>query len=678
MTLNGGETLKRNIKLDQFQEQAVFTKQRNTVVVAAPGSGKTTVIINRVAHLVEDMRIHTTQIIVITFTKAAALHMKERYSKLTGSDSIPFFGTFHGLFYRILRKNNLDFQMIESNQSYQIIQKVLTTYLDEVSEDKVKEVIHAISIYKNSGSDLQSFEPAIDKGVFIQCLRTYEGYKKERGLLDFDDLQLICRDLFIKNPRILQEYQKKFKHILVDEFQDCDTTQIEILKMLNKENSVFAVGDEDQCIYGFRGSRPDCMVHFDEHFEKAQKIYLSYNYRSPENIINVSKEIISNNIMRNNKNIIPWRKDHQGFRIIHCIDENHQCEEICRSIETMAVSEKSKYSDHAVLFRTNLESRSIIDSFIRKKIPFKLLDKEYNFFDHFICIDLIAYLWLSIQPSDKESFLRIINKPFRYISRLNLESIRNNPLKENCFELLAEIESLPVFQLKAIQTLKKDIAYLNKLSLPNAIEFIIYQLGYFDYLKEYSNKFKIDLQELEYVLDEFKEAASSYKNILPFLNHTEEVKDEIKKSKEKTVDEAVILSTIHGVKGMEFKNVYIINCNEENIPHINSIEKHLEEERRIFYVAVTRTIDNLTLLSVKRIRGKAREVSRFLKECGSAVEDVSILPYQVGDNVYHRSFGEGKIAALEKDDVDILFKDGLTRKFDIVVLMHQGLMKKLS
>lgn len=666
-----------NSKLSKEQQAAVFSQRRNLLVTAGPGSGKTVVIVNRIVHLINDQKFNPSNIIVITFTRAAATNMKNRYVAINGRNSVPFFGTFHGLFYKILKNYYGDINIIDTLEVYKLIKNVLMSYLDEVSDEKVKEVINNISVFKTSGSLMESFTPSIDKGIFAAAFNVYEQYRKERNLFDFDDLQIGCRDLFKKNYSILQSYRNLFKHILVDEFQDCDSMQVEILTLLNEDNSVFAVGDEDQCIYGFRGSKPECMVEFSEHFKDGHKLPLSTNYRCPKNIVEISMNVIKNNSMRNEKHIISAKGEDGGITVLNNVSENSQAEEISCIIQKSMDTAHGNYRDYAILYRTNVECRSLIDVFIRKKIPFRLLDKEYDFFQHFICKDIIAYLKLSLDKSDRDSFLRIINKPFRYISKLNLDNLRRNPVKEDCFEMVKDIEGLPVFQMKMLDKVKKDIHALNKISLRSAVDNITLSIGYHDYIREYCSKFKIDLGEMEDVIEEFRQAIEGYNSIITFLAHVEQVKEEISKHKKNNDEDAVILSTIHGVKGMEFKNVYLINCNEDNIPHVNSIDKNIEEERRLFYVGITRAIDNVWLCICKNVKGKVKETSRFIKECNLAGGYDAALPFKEGDIIVHKSFGKGKVISITSSDIDLRFEGGITRKFDANVLYNNALISKI-
>lgn len=665
------------MNLDLFQQGAVNAKERNVLVVAAPGSGKTTVIINRINYLVNNFKVYNKNIIVITFTKSAALNMKDRYIKRFNLERTPFFGTFHGLFYKMLIRENYKIQIIESYKTHKLIEGVLKKYFDDINEDKIKEVINNISLFKNSRTTLGEFKPSITKEIFEDCVTVYSDYKRSNNLWDFDDLALKVLELLKENKGLRDGYRDLFKYILVDEFQDCDELQIEFLKMMNEgeKNSLFAVGDEDQCIYSFRGSKPEYMVIFNDIFKGGKKYYLSKNYRSSKNIIDGAKKIIEYNKERNKKEIIANKEEDGIIKVSFPYDEKIQGEEIVDKIKGLVKDNKYTYKDNIILYRTNIEAMTFIDVFTRKKIPFTLLDKEYNFFEHFICKDVLTYLKLSLDPFDREAFLKIINKPFRYVSKSNLAYVRNFKEYKDPFEILMEKKDTPPFQIKKLDDLRKDIQYLSKLSLSSAIQFIISDLGYLDYLKTYCEKFNQSLDDLEEILEEFKISASGFKTIIEFFTHIENVKEEIEMSKNKTDEDRVLLSTIHRVKGMEFKNVFLVNCNEDTIPHISAGEDNIEEERRLFYVGITRAIDNLYIISPKTKGGKFKEVSRFIKETEFKNEEEESHDLKKGTVVYHNGRKEeGIVDDCKGDRINILFKDGIIRSFSIKVLLERNLL----
>lgn len=600
------------MNLDKNQLDAINFKDCNGLVVAAPGAGKTTVILKRVQYLIEEKGISENNIIILTFTKNAAVSMKKRYKEETKKVKTPFFGTFHGLFYKILSRKE-EVKMISTNDTYNIVKKGLYTYLKDVGEDKIKEMINAIGTYKSKRYSKDSFQTSVDKEIFLKIYNDYENFKESAGLYDFEDLQIRALDLLYNNEMLLESYRKLFKYILVDEFQDCDENQIEFLQLMNKGNYIYAVGDEDQCIYSFRGAYPEPMVRFSDFFDDGEKIYLEKNYRCAKSIVDLSRNIIKYNKSRNDKKIESYREDKGVVKYIIADKEDIEGKDITSKIKLLKNENKEvSFSDFAVIYRTNEESRIIVDNLIRNDIPFRYLDRAYNFFDHFICKDILAYLSLSIKTNDVESFFRIINKPFRYVSRSSLEKIKDLEIGD-VFENYLDRNDLPPYQEKKLVDLKIDIQYLNTKSLSYAIATILNDLGYLDYLKEYSIKYKVNIDDLLEIVREFQEIASEHKTVINLLSYVKEYTDTLENSKVEDKD-AVILSTIHGVKGMEFKNVFLINVNEDNLPHCNN--EDIEEERRLYYVAVTRAIDNLYIYSCKFVRGTFMDASRFIKESG--------------------------------------------------------------
>lgn len=661
------------VRLDKYQKEAVYIKESNVLVVAAPGSGKTTVIINRVNHLVMDLNIKIGNIIVITFTRSAADNMRSRYKKLFNRERTPFFGTFHGLFYKILLKEGYNITIIDGGIAHRIVKSVLTKYSDEVSEDKIKEVLNNISTFKTSIMGRGEFIPTITNDIFDECYEAYEGYKQKNHLWDFDDLSIQVIELLKNNKVTLKKYKDMFNYVLVDEFQDCDDIQVNFLKLINSGNELFAVGDEDQCIYSFRGSRPEYMVSFGDIFPKGKKVYLSINYRSKKNIVNNSKYVIENNENRNKKDINAFNETDGIIKYSKPYSENMQGEEIA----TIINESNDRLTENAILYRTNMEARSIIDVFTKRKIEFILLDKGYNFFEHFICKDILSYLRLAINISDKASFLHIINKPFRYISKSSLESVKSSFENVSPFDIIINKKDTPPFQAKKLDELKKEIQYLNKLSLGSAIQYIISDLKYSEYLKNYGEKYNQSIDDLEDILEEFKSAAEGLRTIIELFEHVENVKNQIEKSKGNK--DGVILSTIHGVKGMEFKNVFLINCAEETLPHKSSIENNLEEERRLFYVGITRTINNLYLYSPRTIRGQFKDASRFIIEGDFSDEsEVDHYGLKIGDYIHHRTHGNGKVENIEGDKVRINFNRDIVRSFSLRVLMENNLIIIIS
>ncbi|MBP1744243.1 MAG: ATP-dependent helicase [Firmicutes bacterium] len=631
--------------LNEEQLGAVISGEEKVLVAACPGAGKTQVIINRIVYLntfgttygsgrlpknltEEDIRtvrgfleggdftvervpevltreaVHSSNIVVITFTRMAARGMEERYRKVSGKVEAPFFGTFHSLFYRIMEKRLGGISMISENEASGVIGAVLAGYTDAAHDDKVRGVLNDISQYKNRRLLGIPYEPSTDMGVFRECFAAYEEYKAGRGFLDFDDLLIECSKLFEEEGEVLSHYRNLFRNILVDEFQDCDSQQIHMLKLLGEGGRIFAVGDEDQCIYGFRGSRPDCMVDFESHFEGGVKHFLNRNYRSRCSIIDAAKNLIGFNLCRNEKKMRAVRMEQGEINLVPCRTERDQAEKAAEII--LALKDEGRLNDTAVLYRTNRECALLTASLLKSKAAFNVPDKTYNFLEESPCRDMLAYFRLSLDASDRESFVRIANRPNRYIGSTLIDRIRSCAVARNSFSLLAEQRGISLELARSMLRLESQVRRLKPRSPVDAVDYVLRKIGYRDYLEKSG--------ECSKALEEFSVLAAGFGSIRELLEFADEYDKEMKNAA--CSREGVVLSTIHGVKGLEYSNVIIINCREDNMPHPNS-QSDTEEERRIFYVGVTRAADKLWLLWPEEHRGKSCRRSPFISElCG--------------------------------------------------------------
>lgn len=595
--------------LDNEQKNAVTSDFKNTLVVAAPGAGKTTVIINRAAYLMKKKNVNAENMIIITFTRAAAENMKARFKSNFPNLDVPYFGTFHALFYKIL-SNKTKINIIDESTGFKIMKGALSAYTGTVKEEMVREVINAISVFKCSRESIEKFNCCVDKDILKHCLDLYESYKINNNLLDFEDLELKCIE-FLSDERAFSYYNTLFRYILTDEFQDCDSLQLKFLKTFSKDNHIFAVGDEDQCIYTFRGSKPEYMVEFGENFADSNIISLNTNYRCPRNITCASQNLISMNFMRNKKAIRSYNTQNGDIKIVQCLDENDEAKKVTENILNLISDRKYKFSEVAILYRTNMESRIIIDRMISMDMPLKMLDGKYNFYNHFICKDIMSYMKLSLDEFDVESFINIINKPNRYISKLELEKLEKRKFKVDLWSYMLDGCTLGIHQKKSIMLMKIRIRRIKEMQPIKAVQYILKEMNYNRYLADFASKYSTDLKDLYAVAGQFETSVKQFKTIEELLIHIDKVSSDSFSAKD---DNGVILSTIHGVKGMEFKNVFIINCCEGLIPitHDNSI--NIEEERRLFYVGITRAKENLYLFIPKRVENLERDISRFIGE----------------------------------------------------------------
>lgn len=603
----------QSLNFDEYQKEAVYSDKKNIVVIAAPGSGKTTVIIGRLYYLINIMKINIKNIAVLTFTKAAAENMKTRFINSYSSSELPFIGTIHSFYYNMLKNSGHNIKVIDESTAYKIINRYISKFVDISCEKITKEILNNISRYKNS-FEKKTFKPSIDEDIFRKSFNYYEEVKSSLGLWDFDDMANKSFEVLSKNDNLRKAYRDKFKFMLVDEFQDCDELQIEFLKLIGKHNSLFAVGDEDQSIYGFRGANPSCMLDFSENFEYGQKYYLSTNYRSPYNVVGISRNLIEYNKNRNFKKIIPYNKNYGKIKTIQSNDESTQSDDIINIIKQLYRSGYS-YKDIAILYRTNNEGLAIIEKCIISSIPFMVCGEKYNFFEHFICMDILAYLRLSIDNTNADAFIRIINKPQRFVSKRTAAAIKNNILKQNCFFIIKnKIKSIYIY--KNICQMESKLKKIKKLNPYEATKFILKKLKYYEYIKEISEITKVPLEDYDKVICVLLEQASKHKTIYDFISFIDKIKNSLSDSKMESNEDSIFLSSIHRAKGMEFKNVIILNCVDGNIPCKKDNDVNIEEERRIFYVGITRTKENLWIFAPKYFEKSICNPSEFIRECG--------------------------------------------------------------
>lgn len=631
--------------LNDEQLKAVLSRDRKVLVAACPGAGKTQVIINRIIYLatfgetyksgkhpqglcsnvIDELRALLQQenplrkcrlpasltfeaadldnIVVITFTRMAAKGMRERYENISGLKETPFFGTFHSFFLKILRQNLSSIKIISERDKYGIIEEAAGDFTDAANENRIRGILNDISSYKTALKLKAELSVKTQKEVFHSCFEKYEGYKKRNLLLDFDDLMIEALNILETKPKILEELRSKVKYMLVDEFQDCDSLQIHIIKTITEKNSVFAVGDEDQCIYGFRGSRPDCMVDFPNHFQGGVKLFLNRNYRSMSNIITISKSLISNNNSRNKKDMIPVKHSEGIIETILCESEEHQAEKAAELV--LQLKDKYPLEEMAILYRTNRESALLAGSLSKFRIGYRIMEREPNIFHSPFSGDILAYLKLSLNIFDKESFVRIINKPYRYIGSTKIEKLKSFSCCRNPFSYICELPDTTIKQAAVIRQMEKSILKLKKMTPEKALDYLLNKLNYMAYIEKQGIS--------SHILEELRSTMYGFSSIADFLKFSAEYADVSGKSMER--GQEVTLSTIHGVKGLEFRNVIIVNCAEDSMPHINS-KGNMEEERRLFYVAITRAAENLWLLCPCSCKGIQVEPSPYIHECG--------------------------------------------------------------
>lgn len=656
------------------QEQAVMHYQGPMMVIAGPGSGKTLVITYRTKYLIEKYGINPGSILVITFTKAAALEMQERFEKLMDKKLPVNFGTFHAIFFKILRYayNYSSDNIIGEDVKFRYIKEIVQNLNLEIDDENefCLNIINEISTVKGDMLDLgHYYSKNCSEDIFQKIYAQYEKKLRMADKIDFDDMLILCYRLLRERKDILSAWQGKYRYILVDEFQDISRIQYEIVKMLAlPENNLFIVGDDDQSIYRFRGARPEIMLNFRKDYDEAEKVTLDCNFRSGIKIVESSKRLIKNNEKRYAKSVNAYNS-YDGY--VEYMEFGNQSEEnrhIAEKIRKYA-DEGVSYEDMAVLFRTNVGPRFLVEKLMEYNIPFRMKDSMQNIYEHWIAQDIFSYIKLSSGSRERMELYRIMNRPKRYIAR---DAVKD---KIFSFDELYYFYRDKEWMQERISRLEYDLSMIGRMTPYAAISYIRQSIGYDGYLKEYADYRRMKPEELLDVADELMESSKEYKTFEEWQEHIREYEEELKKQSEnnRNIANAVELSTMHSSKGLEYRIVFIIDANEGVTPHSKSVlDEDMEEERRMFYVAVTRAKEILHIYYVKERFNKPVSVSRFV---GEMIYDID--EFYNGTEVWHKKYGDGIIRKNEDGKVIIYFPR--LRKemvFDIKFAVSNGIIRK--
>ena len=602
---------------NEAQTQAIQHTDGPCLVLAGPGSGKTLTIVNRVKYLIEKQKVRPEEILVVTFTRFAAAEMKSRLCLVMGKRDLPVtVGTFHGIYYGILKwayRMNQE-NILSETEKYQILRGVINKERMEIfdEEDFIQDIAAEIGKVKNNRIPLEEFvSEKCSADAFRNIYRNYEQHRKELKKIDFDDMLVLCYELFRARPDVLAQWQKKFRYVLIDEFQDINRIQYDVIRMLAQpENNLFVVGDDDQAIYGFRGADSELMLGFGKDFPDAKQILLGMNYRSTANIVQNSLKLIENNVERYSKKL---EANREGGSCLHIQEVKDPVEEAEYVLEEIQKCKENgiKEEEIAILFRVHTDARAVVEAMVERKIPFQMKEHLPNIYEHFIAKDIMAYFRLATGARHRQDFLQIMNRPKRYLGRDSVAGAKAS------FEDMRKFYCDKDWMIDRIDQFEWDVKMLMKMAPYAAIQYIRKRIGYDDFLKEYAFTHQINRSDLNEVLAEIEEAAKAFSSVEEWFAHVEEYTETLKvKEKERNRPRpGVRLMTIHASKGLEFKQVFLIAANEGRIPYQKAkTDKEIEEERRLFYVAMTRAKDFLKICYVKIKNGKEVAPSSFVDE----------------------------------------------------------------
>ena len=600
------------------QKKAIEHGAGPLMVLAGPGSGKTFVITHRIKYLIEGPGINPAHILVVTFSRAAAKEMKDRFEKLCSKSPVTF-GTFHSVFFNLLKTAyGFGSEQIASDElRYTLIKELIkrNSIENEDINTLAGNLLNEIALVKQDNISIKNYySNSISSDTFKKIYSDYESELEARGKLDFEDMLSLTYELLSERSDILKAVQNRYRYILVDEFQDINFLQYNIIKLMaGEKQNITVVGDDDQSIYRFRGARPEIMLGFERDFRNVKKVFLDINFRSSTQIVNASTKLISFNSKRFPKTFKAKNGDGAPVSLIEFKNPFHEVNSIIKDIKDYIKSGQD-INNIAVLYRTNLSPRLLIERLMRNNIPFTIRDAIPNLFDHWVAKDIISYIKLAINMGDKSDLLRISNKPNRYISRDSLSSSRAD------IETLFDYYDDKSYMIKRIVELREHLRTIKNLKPATALRYIRNVVGYDEYIEEYCDMNGVESDDCYSILGDLENSAAEYNTFNDWFVHMDEYKDELIEAKRKSNenDKGVRLMTFHSSKGLEFDIVYIIDVNEGSVPYkkAKGVDE-IEEERRMFYVAMTRARKKLFICYCVENFGKSIGKSDFVIELSS-------------------------------------------------------------
>lgn len=613
------------------QKSAIHFKDGPALVLAGPGSGKTTVIVNRIIGLIKEHSVSPSSILVITFTKAAAKSMRQRFLSLTGESYVSVtFGTFHAVFFSMLRHayNYSAGSIIKADIQYNYIRNAAMGFELEYPDENemVTGIISEISRVKSNRLCIDTYEAvSCPAATFRLIYKKYENMLISRRMIDYDDMIIMCYELLSKRADYRKAWQDKYKYILVDEFQDINKAQYDTIKLIaGKQANLFVVGDDDQSIYAFRGSKPDIMLGLSTEYRDIVQMYLNTNYRCSSEIVAGARSLIEYNKVRFAKDIRSCGMCSGRIKVCKMADIEEEALYLSKEIREL-IADGIKPEEIAVISRTNIISNIYYTRLNSDGVACRTLTAVHNIYDSWLMQDIAAYMRLSQGMYDKENAVRIINKPSRYIKRALITQPFNFEHLRKCYD---GDEGL----IKIINDMQFDIKMLSHMSPYAAVNYILKGIGYEDYINEEIIRKRLNKEEVYAKLTEIKTLSRKYMDIKQWLKYIDEQaekteqenKSDKRQGNQKNSDEkdsagAVNIYTMHSCKGLEFKAVFIMDVCEGIIPYNKAVlDNEIEEERRLMYVAMTRAKEKLYLVYPIKRYGHDTAASRFISEIDKA------------------------------------------------------------
>ncbi len=683
------------MQLNEQQQKAVKHTKGPALVLAGPGSGKTTVIIARLKYLVHEIGVKPSGILSMTFNKAAQIEMQKRCNHVFGENHGMRISTLHSFCNTVIkdyeRRQRNTLKLIEGNDKETHNKHTLLKQIyhqinqSHISSEDLEELINHIGFMKNKMiKDVSADTFSIRN--FMQIVNAYEQYKKQYLLIDFDDMLTFSYAILRKCPDILGYYRKKYPYIQVDEGQDLSKIQFEIIKILTvPQNNLFIVADDDQSIYGFRGAEPKHILQIQESFTGCTIYHLTHNYRSTKNIVDISSYLIKRNRYRFAKTHTTHHPDGSKPITFYTRDETSQTNEIIKNIRRL---HKDNIYDIALLYRNQLSCISIVDALESAGIAYNIRQKNLHFFQHWVVQDIIAFMKFALNQCDQTSFLKICFKMNRYLSR-EMVSYALDQMKSDMNSIIDGLllyPDLQIFQTRKIAGIKKEFHRLSKMSPCQVLSYIQNEFDYLNSVTGYHENRNISREYIERYYSVMQCIASKCATVPTFLERILELEKLFESKAKKISQSAVALSTIHSAKGLEYHTVMILDLNNEEFPGkctANSVKAEdkvawLEEERRLFYVGITRAKQYLYLYSPKTKNHQPMTPSMFLEEMNTYQNDLLLKEIGEGMLLTHKIFGTGVVSAIRTNTSGsttlVMDFSGTKKELHFETCMEKGLL----
>lgn len=678
------------VELNKIQRKAVERTEGPLLLLACPGSGKTTTMIMRIGYLIEEKQVDPRRIKAITFSKASALDMQERYKRFFPKLAPVDFSTIHSLAFQITREYFADsrYIMIEGSESHglhkkRLLREMFETEVGEpITDDQLDELTSFISFIKNKMAPREGWHKlAAPFDGAVEIAKTYEAFKENYDvrLVDFDDMLSLANEALEKNPELLAKYQQRWDYVMTDESQDTSMVQHAIVeKLVARHNNLCVVADDDQSIYTWRAAEPTYLLKFKTVYPDAYVMKMERNYRSTKNIVDAANIFIKANKKRHDKNMFTKEPAGSSIVIKRLASEDAQLQYVMKELKQL-----NNFGEVAILYRNNSSSTLLMSELDRLGIPFYMKDADNRFFQHWIVEDMLNFMRFSLKPERVDIYAKIASKTNAYWSGSQLKSLsRMKPTEKNAFDEINLSVTLKDYQIKILGEQKKWFSALNNMKPLKVIRTIRADLGYDQMLASRAEKFGMRLQYLEQILITLEQIAAPLDNMVAFAKRLKELEQVTQNAKAEKTDDMLTLSTFHSSKGLEFDRVYMIDLVEGVIPTEEDTEQPdlLEEARRLFYVGMTRAKKHLELISFDSGSRFVDEVRDIILPAGTQPKPKRAavqtpIKVKVPDNpnavqaddelvegakVRHRVFGAGEI--IERDHERIVIQFAKERK----------------